>query len=126
MKVKTYEKQYANDLFDMIKKEGSDWSDYYDNKEKYIKVLESSIVYLAFKKEKLCGYIRCHNDFGFGIYVYDLLVDKDFRGKSYGKKLISRTKLDFPNDTIYVMSDADDYYKKQGYKREGSIFVVSR
>jgi len=32
---------------------------------------------------------------------------------------------DYPNQIVYVMSDIDEYYKKQGYKYEGSIFVVT-
>jgi hypothetical protein len=31
---------------------------------------------------------------------------------------------DYPNHTVYVMSDVDGYYQKQGYIREGSIFEV--
>jgi hypothetical protein len=33
---------------------------------------------------------------------------------------------DYPDQTAYVMSDVDGYYKKQGYRREGSIFEVGR
>jgi len=31
----------------------------------------------------------------------------------------------FPDNTVYVMSDVDLYYEKQGFKREGSIFIVN-
>ena len=33
---------------------------------------------------------------------------------------------DFPNLTVYVMSDVDEYYKKQGYKPEGSVYEVTK
>jgi hypothetical protein len=33
---------------------------------------------------------------------------------------------DFPNDTVYVMSDVNDYYAKQGYAIEGTIFIVKK
>lgn len=112
-------------LFTMMEREGPEWEEYYKIKrEQYRKVLEASITYLAFDEDVLCGYIRCRDDDGFGIYIYDLLVDKKYRGRSYGKMLMDHVCVEFPDDTVYVMSDVDEYYKKQGYSREGSIFIV--
>jgi GNAT superfamily N-acetyltransferase len=60
------------------------------------------------------------------VYIYDLLVDKLYRGKSYGKLLMEQVCKDNPNSTVYVMSDVDEYYAgKLGYKREGSILIVA-
>lgn len=61
---------------------------------------------------------------GFGVYIYDLLVRKSYRGRQLGKTLMERVCQDFPSQTIYVMSDVDPYYEKLGYRREGSIFEV--
>ncbi len=72
----------------------------------------------------MCGYVRCRNDDGFGIYVYDLLVEKAFRGRSTGRRLMEQVCTDFPSDTVYVMSGVDGYYAKLGYPREGSVFQV--
>ena len=33
---------------------------------------------------------------------------------------------DYPERIVFVMSDIDEYYKKLGYKREGSIFEVTK
>ena len=44
-------------------------------------------------------------------------------GKSNDLKAIY---TDYPNHIVYVMSDVDDYYKKQGYKHEGSIYEVAK
>ena len=68
--------------------------------------------------------MRCRDDNGFGIYVYDLLVRKSYRGHGIGRKLIEYLCIKHPLDTVYVMSDVDEYYQKQGYRREGSIFQV--
>jgi len=32
----------------------------------------------------------------------------------------------WPDHKIYVMSDVDEYYEKQGYRREGSIYEVTK
>jgi len=31
---------------------------------------------------------------------------------------------DHPDKIVYVMSDVDEYYEKQGYRKEGSVFEV--
>ena len=41
-----------------------------------------------------------------------------------GEILMERVFKDYPNQSIYVMSDVDPYYEKLGYRREGSIFEV--
>jgi ribosomal protein S18 acetylase RimI-like enzyme len=120
--IRPYQEEDAEDLFKMMEKE-SDWTDYCngEGKKKYARALLTSITYLLFE---ICGYVRCREDDGFGVYVYDLLVDADCRGKSYGRFLMEQACKDFPEQTVYVMSDVDPYYEKQGYQKEGTIFIV--
>jgi len=126
MGIRRYAPKDADQLFALIEREGEDWKDYWQGagKAKYQKALDSSIVYLVLEGETLCGYARCRDDDGFGVYVYDLLVDKKHRGKEYGRLLMERVCKDFPNDTVYVMSDVNPYYEKLGYKKAGTIFIV--
>ena len=78
-------------LFTLIEREGEEWTYWQgENRSKYVKALENCIVYLAFEGDTLCGYARCCDDNGFGIYVFDLLVDKTHRGKEYGRLLMER------------------------------------
>lgn len=79
---------------------------------------------MAHAGSDLCAYSRSINDFGFYIYVCDLLVKPKYRGKNIGKKLMECILNDFPNQLVYVMSDVDQYYMSLGYKREGTIFEV--
>ena len=126
MKIKKYSKADETLLFDLLIDEGDEWSDYHGEagRDKYIKALESSITYIACDETSVCGYVRCREDDGFGVYIYDLLVRKSYRGRQLGKSLMKRVCQDFPNQTVYVMSDVDLYYEKLGYRREGSIFEV--
>ncbi len=126
MEIKRYSKEYEALLFDMLVDEGDDWEDYHGSagRGKYIKALESSITYIACHENVVCGYARCREDDGLGVYVYDLLVRKTYRGKQIGKSLMERACQDFPDQPVYVMSDVDPYYEKLGYRREGSIFEV--
>lgn len=123
--IKVYQEVDQNLLFSLIEQEGEDWKDYWkgDGKIRYQTALSNSIVYLL-EGELLCGYIRCRDDDGFGIYVYDLLVDNKQRGKEFGRLLIEQVVNDYPTSDIYVMSSIDPYYEKLGYEKEGSIYSV--
>jgi len=127
MKIQKYTPADAEELFALIEREGDEWEYWQgDNPAKYKALLSQSITYLAFDGETLCGYILAHDNGGFGIYIYDLLVDRAHRGKQYGKYLINRLCQDHPAANIYVMSDVDEYYQKQGFKKAGSIFMVAK
>ena len=116
----------ADNLFELIKREGEEWKPYWDSatRPNYQKALDEGIVYLAFDGDTLCGYARCRDDYGFGIYVLDLLVDKSHRGKEYGRLLMEQACRDFPNDTVYVLGDVYPYYEKLGYAEEGKVYIV--
>ena len=127
MKIRVYRK--ADDegkLMKMIEdEEGWTYSD--DSiSEKYRIALENSITYVAYEGDVLCGYSRSIDDCGFYVYICDLLVKPEYRGKNIGRKLMECIYADYPNQMVYVMSDVDGYYKKQGYQRIGSIFEVMK
>lgn len=114
-------------LMKMIEAEGEEWECYSSQttSEKYRLALSNSITYVAYEENVLCGYSRSIEDCGFYIYVCDLLVMPKYRGRNIGRKLMQCIYSDYPNQIAYVMSDVDEYYKKQGYKREGTIFEVT-
>ena len=127
MKIRRYNPDSDEEkLLSMIKAEREEWACYSagDVLEKYKRALIKSITYVAYKDNVLCGYSRSMNDCGFYIYVCDLLVAPKYRGNHIGRKLIECLLDDFPMQTVYVMSDVDEYYNKQNYKLEGSIFRV--
>lgn len=86
IRIVEYKSDYDDQLFSLLENEGLEWEDYWkgSGKSKYKKALSSSISYLLYKEDALYGYIRCRNDDGFGVYVYDLLIDREYRGNGYG------------------------------------------
>lgn len=68
----------------ILDEEGWDYADA-SMAEKYKWALESSITYVAYIENELCGYSRSLDDFGTYIYVCDLLVKPSFRGRDIGK-----------------------------------------
>jgi GNAT superfamily N-acetyltransferase len=111
-------------LLKMIEEE--DGWDYADSSmvDKYKKALKTSITFVAYQGDTICGYSRSLDDGGIYIYVCDLLVKKLFRGKNLGRYLMECLYEYYPDQLVYVMSDVDGYYEKVGYKRIGSIYEV--
>ena len=129
MKIRAYNKLKDEDkLMILIEAEGKEWAGYSDESvsDKYRLALENSITYVAYEGDYLCGYSRSINDCGFYLYICDLLVMPKCRGRMIGRKLMECLYTDYPNHMVYVMSDVDAYYKKQGYKLEGSLYEVTR
>ncbi len=126
MDIKRYEPKDEAALFDLLRSEGEAWAGYFSpaTMEQYKAALQNSITYVLYVSNTLCGYIRVRDDDGFGIYIYDLLVNQNHRGKEYGRLVMEQVCRDFPGNTIYVMSDVDGYYEKLGYRREGTVFEV--
>ncbi len=126
MEIIQYKKCNEKQMIQLLKKHGEEWSCYWHDSvvEKYKKALETSITFLAYEHKELVGFIRCLDDCGFYIYICDLLVDQDYRGKSIGKKLMDFVVENYSTHVVYVMSDVDEYYKKLNYRKEGSVFEV--
>ncbi len=128
MEIKNYTKTDDEQLFDMMRDEGEDWACYYAETGigRYKKALRNSRTYVAYEGAVLCGYVRCREDDGFGVYIYDLLVRRAYRGHEIGRKLMEWVRSEHPDDVVYVMSGVDGYYEKLGYSREGSIFSITK
>ena len=129
MRIRAYNRNKDEDkLMKMIEAEGKEWTCYSDNSvsDKYRLALENSITYVAYEGDCLCGYSRSINDSGFYVYVCDLLVMPKYRGRKVGRKLMECLYSAYPNQIVYVMSDVDEYYKKQGFRREGSVYEVTK
>ena len=124
--IKKYTTEHQTALFALIEAEGEDWEYHLpENKKRYIETLTKSETYIIFEDDTLAGYARILNDYE--VFVMDLLVDKNFRGKFYGQKLMSFICAEFPNQDVYVLG-ADDvlpYYNKLGYKSAGVIYQVN-
>lgn len=129
MKIEKYnQRDHEQQLIDMLLKEGKEWGCYTTKNviEKYKQALINSITYVAIEDNVVVGYSRSIDDNGFYIYICDLLVAKAYRNKKIGKYLVEQLCIDYLTYTTYVMSDADGFYIKKGYKREGSVFEVTK
>jgi len=123
IEIKTYEPaNHYQQLKALIASEGAEWADYLN--DSYKAALATSVTYVAIADGILCGYSRSIKDHQLYLWVIDLLVHKDYRGHHLGSGLLEVLLQAYPDYEVYVMSDADGYYDKLGYKQEGSIYRV--
>ena len=126
MEISTYTDKHSKSLRALLKREGPEWGEYWQEEgwARYMHALDTSHTFIALSEGELVGFARCRDDYGFGVYVQDLLVDKSHRGNGYGGLLLQHVRRNF-NSTVYVLSDVDPYYEGLGYKPIGTVFVVS-
>ncbi len=126
IKIRPYRKRQDVKLLELLLSEGEEWAEYSapDKRDLYFLNCEKSLTYLLYEDDEVIGYVRALEDYSYCIYICDLLVRHDKRGHQYGKMLMDHVRSEFPHLTVYVMSDVDPYYQKQGYEKIGSIFEV--
>ena len=125
MEIKKYTKYDEDAVMRLIEAEGEEWTyTAADVAPVYRRALGNSVTCVAYVGDVLCGYARAVDDNGLFIYVCDLLVSPHYRGNNIGRALMEHIRADYPAHTTYVMSDVDEYYQKQGFPHEGSVFKI--
>lgn len=118
--------EHGDALLRLMQAEGPEWK-VYTNRERwpiYRDALESSLSLVVLVDGELAGFVRAIIDAGLYRYICDLLVAPAHRGRSLGAVLMRQVASVEPHLPLYVMSDADPYYEKLGFRREGSVFEV--
>lgn len=86
--------------------------------------LINGITYVCHKDSEFTGYVRAIRDEGIAIYISELFVVPKWRNQKVGRSLLERIKEDYPQMTVYALSDEDAYYEKLGFKKVGSVFQL--
>lgn len=96
-------------------------------KEIIEKTIINSFCYGVFDDKKLIGFARVVSDYATMFWIGDVYIDKDYRGKGLGKKLV-KCILETPEFEnlrgILATSDAHGLYEKFGFKRVESRFMA--
>ena len=109
----------------MLEREGEEWTDAWGEQSRplYTEALTTSTAtFVATSDDIICGFVRCIGNMT--IYVDDLLIDKEYRGRGIGRQLMESVCREFPDKEVYVLSDVDEYYTKLGYENAGTVFKV--
>ena len=126
MRILKYNRQHEEALLSAISQD-SDW-DMFTNSQAithYKRRLLESISYVCVEDGNFYGFVRALQDDNFAIYVSELFVAPEYRGRKIGKLLLQHIQKNSANLTVYILSDEDGYYEKMGYKAVGSIYQMT-
>jgi len=123
--ISIYQPEYEQSIIEAIKLD-SNWDIFTNEKaiNSYKKSLNDSITYVCHKQSEFAGYIRAIRDEEFAIYISELYVVPKWRNHKVGRYLLEQITEDFPEMTVYALSDEDAYYEKLGFKKVGSVFKL--
>jgi N-acetylglutamate synthase-like GNAT family acetyltransferase len=99
------------------------------SKELIQKAIENSFCYGAYLKNDLVGFARVVSDYSTMVWISDVYIDKNHRGKGLGKKLIAciLETPEFKNiKSSLVTRDAHGLYEQFGFERVESRFMTRK
>jgi GNAT superfamily N-acetyltransferase len=125
MNIRNYGPEHEADVLAALRKD-PDWAMFTtgDAIDNYRKRLQEGVTYVCHEHGTFAGYARALLDEGIALYISELFVVPEMRGRRVGRTLIATLKRDFAGLTVYALSDEDAYYEMLGYKRIGSVFEV--
>jgi GNAT superfamily N-acetyltransferase len=97
--------------------------------ETIIKSIENSICYGVYEGDKLVGFGRVVTDHATVFWICDIIIDKDYRGKNLGKKIMEKimaTKEFEGLLGILATKDAHGLYEQYGFVKEPVKFMMKK
>lgn len=82
--------------------------------------IEHSISLVAYENDKILGFLRALSDGYITIFIGEIIVRKDVRKQGIGKALITAVHSMYPTARIDLISEADQFYQENGFKKIGT------
>ncbi len=128
--IKKLNKKQVKNLHKLYKNEW--WSK--DRSKKEIKKMlkhTDIVIGVVNKKGKLIAFARVLSDFVFKAEIYDVIVDKKYRGLGLGEllltKIIKHKKLkDIKQFNLQCLDELEPFYKKFGFKRVDNLVYMRK
>ena len=114
------------DLMQLYKNE---WWSKTRKKEDVIKMLENTtLVFGIVNKNKLVAFCRVLSDFVYKALIFDVIVDKNYRGLGLSKILLNEVfnhpKLsNISSFELYCLEEMEKYYEKFGFKKLNLVLL---
>lgn len=118
LKVVPFSEKYFSEIQELNKKEG--WNQLVERYEETFDAWKNSnAAYVVIgPNEKISGYIRCLTDMNVTIYVCEMLISEEFRGKGLGGKLLKYVHSLYPRTRMEMLasSTSHTFYKSQNFR----------
>ena len=116
-KLVEFHSRYLKQINELIKQEG--WQNLVENKDMYRKSLENSITIVAVdKSSNVIGFIRGITDGYTTLFICELLIIEEKRGRGIGNELINHLHKMYPDTRIDLLATtpSSKFYEKQGFR----------
>jgi GNAT superfamily N-acetyltransferase len=113
-----FSEKYFSQIQELNKKEG--WNQLVERHEETFDAWKNSnAAYVVIgPNEKISGYIRCLTDMNVTIYVCEMLILEEFRGKGLGGKLLKYVHSLYPGTRMEMLasSTSHTFYESQNFR----------
>ncbi|OOE12770.1 GNAT family N-acetyltransferase [Fictibacillus arsenicus] len=117
-KIVPFSEKYFSEIQELNKKEG--WNQLVERYEETFNAWKNSnAAYVVIgPNEKIAGYIRCLTDMNVTIYVCEMLIAQEFRGKGLGGKLLKHVHNLYPRTRMEMLasSTSHSFYESQNFR----------
>jgi predicted GNAT family acetyltransferase len=112
-----FKEEHFTAIQELNKKEG--WTQLVERYEETFKAWKNSnVAYILMKDESVAGYIRGLTDGNVTVYICEMLISKDLRGKGAGSRLLKFVHSQYPRTRMEMLasSTSHTFYKSQNFR----------
>lgn len=112
-----FKEEHFTAIQELNKKEG--WTQLVERNEATFEAWKNSnVAYIVMKDESVAGYIRGLTDGNVTVYICEMLISKDLRGKGAGGKLLKFVHSQYPRTRMEMLasSTSHTFYKSQNFR----------
>ncbi len=115
-KIRLYDESDYKEIQAICKEEG--WTTFERETERAMEAFKRSHVQVAEQDGRVIGYLRCISDQMITTYVCEILIHKNWRGRSVGRSLLEACKKTFPTTRLDLLgtSTSHSYYESEGFR----------
>jgi predicted GNAT family acetyltransferase len=117
IQIVSFKEEHFTAIQELNKKEG--WTQLVERNEETFKAWQNSnVAYIVMKDESVSGYIRGLTDGNVTVYICEMLISKDLRGKGAGGKLLKFVHSQYPRTRMEMLasSTSHTFYKSQNFR----------
>lgn len=130
IKFKIADESMTENILDLLYNTFDEYVSHLPDRQYLLNLIKSKLVFLAFKEDNIVGIICLENVGNNGKYLYQIMVDKKFRGQGIAKKLASYAFEKYQGNALFISwvesnnVNSMKLHHELGFKEDGLVTVV--
>lgn len=130
LEIKFADENMVDDILELLYKTFDVYVSHLPNKLQLIDLIKNKLVFVAIKKDNIAGVICLENVGNNGKYLYQIMIDKKFRGQGISKKLASYAFEKYKDSSLFTSwvecnnNSSMVLHHELGFKEDGLVTVV--